>query len=72
MYWANSPKREPSYQHITAVKDTLTHALKFAWQHNKSYLARVAKLQINRMRGWRISEAHKLRKIAAAFNMPIK
>lgn len=72
MHWATSPKREPSSQQMQEVKDTLTNALKFAWSHNKSYLTRVAKLQRNRMRGWRISEAHRLRKIAKAMNVPVK
>ena len=70
MFWAINPKKEPSAQQINEVKDSLSNALKFAWQHNKRYLARVAKLQINRMRGWRISEAHRLRKIANTFNVP--
>lgn len=72
MFWANSPQREPSSQQIKDVKDTLSNALKFAWQHNNSYLARVAKLQTNRMRGWRIAEAHRLRKIAKAMNVPVR
>jgi len=72
MHWSTSPKREPSAQQMHEVKDNLTNALKFAWQHNASYLARVAKLQKNRMRGWRISEAHRLRKIAKLMNVPVK
>ena len=71
MYWANSPKKEPSRQHMQEVRDILTNALKFAWSHRPSYLARVAKLQANRMRGWRISETHRLRKIAKAFDVPV-
>lgn len=72
MHWATSPKRESSAQQMRKVKDNLTNALKFAWQHSQNYRARVAKLQTNRMRGWRISEAHRLRKIAKAMNVPIK
>lgn len=72
MHWATSPKREPSAQQMRDVKDTLTNALKFAWSHNANYLARVAKLQRSRMRGWRISEAHRLRKIAKAMNVPVR
>lgn len=63
MCWATSPKMEPSTAQMNAVKDALTSALKFAWSHNKSYLTRVAELQRNRMRGWRISRGHKLRRI---------
>lgn len=72
MHWATSPKREPSAAQMREVKEVLTNALKFAWSHNKKYLDRVAKLQRNRMRGWRISEAHRLRKIAKAMNVPVK
>lgn len=72
MHWATSPKMEPSALQIEEIKETLTNALKFAWSHNKKYLGRVAKLQRNRMRGWRISEAHRLRKIAKAMNVPVK
>ena len=62
MYWA-TPEKEPSTQQMHDIKETLTNALKFAWAHKPSYLARVAKLQINRMRGWRISKAHRYRKV---------
>lgn len=72
MHWATSPKREPSAAQMREVRDALTNALTFAWQHNQKYLARVAQLQKNRMRGWRISEAHRLRKIAKAMNVPVK
>lgn len=72
MHWATSPKREPSVEQMHEVKDALTNALTFTWQHNQKYLARVAQLQKNRMRGWRISEAHRLRKIAKAMNVPVK
>jgi hypothetical protein len=72
MHWATSPKKEPSVQQMRDVRDALTNALKFAWQHSKKYQARVAQLQKNRMRGWRISEAHRLRKIAKAMNVPVK
>ena len=72
MHWATSPKREPSAQQMRNVKNNLTNALEFAWSHNANYLARVAKLQRSRMRGWRISEAHRLRKIAKAMNVPVK
>ena len=71
-FWSTSPKKEPSAQQMRQVKDVLTNALKFAWTHNKQYLTRVAQLQRNRMRGWRIAEAHRLRKIAKAMNVPVK
>lgn len=71
-FWSTSPKKEPSAQQMHQVKDVLTNALKFAWTHNKQYLTRVAQLQRNRMRGWRIAEAHRLRKIAKAMNVPVK
>lgn len=71
-FWSTSPKKEPSPQQMHQVKDVLTNALKFAWTHNKQYLTRVAQLQRNRMRGWRIAEAHRLRKIAKAMNVPVK
>ena len=63
MYWAESPKAEPSNEKISRVLENLNGALAFAWSHNRKYLARVAKLQRSRMRGWRISEAHRLRRI---------
>ena len=62
MYWA-TPEKEPSTQQMHDIKETLTNALKFAWAHKPSYLARVARLQINRMRGWRISESRRCNKI---------
>ena len=52
MHWATSPKKEPSAAQMRDVKEVLTNSLKFAWQHNQKYLARVAQLQKNRMRGW--------------------
>lgn len=72
MFWAVSPKREPSNKEIDSVKDNLTKALKFVWQHGEGYRNRVAELQRNRMRGWRISNSHRLRKIAKAFDVPVK
>lgn len=72
MFWATSPCKEPSSNQINQVRVNLSNALAFAWQHNAKYLARVANLQTNRMRGWRIAEAHRLRKIAKAFNVPVK
>lgn len=60
MCWAEDTKRVsmPTEEEKQEVKDALTKALNFAWSHNKSYLTRVAKLQRNKMRGWRISNSH--------------
>ena len=71
MFYAISPKIISREKELL-IKENLTKALVFAWNHTSSYRERVAKLQRNRMRGYRISEAHKLRKIAAAFNIPMK
>ena len=64
MCWAEDTKRAsmPTEEEKQAIKDAFTNALKFAWSHNKSYLTRVAKLQRNRMRGWRISDSHHRRR----------
>ena len=64
MCWAEDTKRGsmPTEKEKQEVKDALTKALNFAWSHNKSYLTRVAKLQRNKMRGWRISNSHHRRK----------
>lgn len=64
MCWAEDTKRisMPTDEEKQEIKDAFTKALNFAWSHNKSYLMRVAKLQRNKMRGWRISNSHHRRK----------
>lgn len=54
------------------VRQNLTEALSWAWRLHAGTRKMKAKEMRNRMRGWRISEAHRLRKIAKAMNVPVK
>ena len=72
MFWSTSPKLAPTGRQMEEIKTNLTAALAFAWSLHKNIQKIKAKDQKNRMRGWRISEAHRLRKIAEAFNVPVK
>lgn len=74
MFWAISPKTYPTSSQVEEVRNHLNHCLGCAWQHQGKghWLERVSILQKRRMRGWRISLAHRLRKISEVFNVPVK
>lgn len=65
MFWANSPKMHPTSSQVEEAQGHLSKCLSLAWSHygKGHWLERVSKLQKNKMRGWRISESHRLRKV---------